>query len=321
VLTVRDLRKHFTVSRGSLGRNRSVLKAVDGVSFDLQRGTTLGIVGESGCGKSTLARTLLYLEEPTSGQITFDGQPVTPDHVGDLRRRMQIVFQDPYTSLPPRMTAGDIIGDALRIHGRASDVDVTEEAKRFMQEVGLDPSRAGHYPYQFSGGQRQRLGIARALAVEPEVIILDESVSALDVSVQAQILNLLKSLQLSRGLSYLFISHDLSVVRYLSAVIAVMYLGRIVETGPADAVYRQPLHPYTRALISAAPSLRKHRRERIRLLGEPPRPTNPPAGCAFHPRCPLAQQKCSLEAPVLLEWLPEHFAACHYAGEITSEQV
>lgn len=321
ILSVQNLKKHFPVRRGLLSRKTQELRAVDGVSFDLERGTTMGIVGESGCGKSTLARTLLLLDEPTSGRILFDGTQFAYGDAQKLRRRMQIVFQDPYTSLPPRMRVGDVIGEAMRIHGLDSSDQIDREVRWLMQEVGLDASRARQYAYQFSGGQRQRIGIARALAVQPEVIVLDESVSALDVSVQAQILNLLHDLQERRGLSYLFISHDLSVVRYLSKTISVMYLGKIVEQGPADEVYRNPIHPYTRALLSAAPSLRRTRHERIRLTGEPPKPTDPPAGCAFHPRCPMAEAICAQDTPELKAWLPERLSACHFADRLIDDRL
>jgi oligopeptide/dipeptide ABC transporter ATP-binding protein len=321
ILQVNDLKKHFPVRRGLLGRETAELRAVDGVSFALQPGTTMGIVGESGCGKSTLARTLMLLETPTSGDILFDGTRVTESDAGNLRKRMQIVFQDPYTSLPPRMKIGDIIAEPLRIHGRSSAREHRDTIRHLLQEVGIDPARIDQYPFQFSGGQRQRIGIARALAVDPEVLLLDEAVSALDVSVQAQILNLLQDLQDRHSLTYLFISHDLSVVRYLSDTISVMYLGKIVEQGPAEEVYNHSIHPYTRALLSAVPSLKHQRHGRIHLKGEPPKPTAPPPGCPFHPRCPMAQLVCSEEVPILREWLPGRFSACHFAGELASGDV
>jgi oligopeptide/dipeptide ABC transporter ATP-binding protein len=316
ILQVTELKKYFPVRRGLLGRETAELRAVDGVSFALQPGTTMGIVGESGCGKSTLARTLLLLETPTSGEIVFDGNRVTEGSADQLRKRMQIVFQDPYTSLPPRMKIGDIIAEPLRIHGRGAGRDHRDTVRHLLQEVGINPARIDQYPFQFSGGQRQRIGIARALAVDPEVLLLDEAVSALDVSVQAQILNLLQDLQERHSLSYLFISHDLSVVRYLSDTISVMYLGKIVEQGPAEEVYSHSIHPYTRALLSAVPSLRHQRHGRIRLRGEPPKPTAPPPGCPFHPRCPMAQPVCSVEVPPLHEWLPGRFSACHFADTL-----
>ncbi|MEA2525119.1 MAG: peptide/nickel transport system ATP-binding protein, partial [Thermomicrobiales bacterium] len=275
-------------------------------------------VGESGCGKSTLVKTLLYLEPPTAGEVRFRGQPVTIEQAQQLRRHVQIVFQDPYTSLPPRMTVGDIVADPLRIHGIGDRASNETRVRQLFQEVGLDSRRVGQYPFQFSGGQQQRIGIARALAIEPSLVLLDEAVSALDVSVQAQVLNLLKDLQERHQLTYVFISHDLGVVRAMSDRIAVMYLGKIVEQGPAAPVYDRPLHPYTRALLSAVPSLRRRRGERIRLRGEPPKPTNPPSGCAFHPRCPMAQSICAEQTPPLLEWRAGQFAACHFAGQDTS---
>ncbi|CAN5800216.1 dipeptide ABC transporter ATP-binding protein [soil metagenome] len=313
ILQVSELKKYFPIRRGLLGRQTGELRAVDGVSFNLQSGKTIGIVGESGCGKSTLARTLMLLETPTSGEILFNGKPVKERDANKLRKRMQIVFQDPYTSLPPRMKASDIIAEPMRIHGKDSEQANRESVRRLLQEVGINPARGDQYPFQFSGGQRQRIGIARALAVDPEVLLLDEAVSALDVSVQAQILNLLKDLQARHSLSYLFISHDLGVVRYVSDAISVMYLGKIVELGPAEEVYSRSIHPYTLALLSAVPSLKRQRHERIRLTGEPPKATDPPPGCPFHPRCSMAQPICSVEVPPLQEWLPGRYSACHFA--------
>lgn len=313
LLEVRDLRKHFPIRKGLLGRTAGHVRAVDGVSFSLEQGETLGLVGESGCGKSTLVQTILYLERPTSGEILYRGKAVTVHEAKSLRRRVQVVFQDPYTSLPPRMTVGDIIADPLRIHGIRDGRRITRRVSQLMKEVGLKPERSNHYPFQFSGGQRQRIGIARALSIEPELVMADEAVSALDVSVQAQILNLLKDLQERHGLTYIFVSHDLGVVKYMSRRIAVMYLGKFVELAPAAEIHEQPLHPYTRALLSAAPSLKARRTGRTRLRGEPPKPSDPPPGCAFHPRCPIAQAVCSQQIPELKEWLPGHFAACHFA--------
>ncbi len=254
LLEVRNLTKHFPVRRGVLGRTVGAVRAVDGVSFTLAEGETLGLVGESGCGKSTLVKSVLFLERPTSGEVRFRGRTLTPDHAQQLRRHIQIVFQDPYTSLPPRMTVGDIVADPLRIHRVGDGASVERRVRHLLQEVGLDPTRAGQYPFQFSGGQRQRIGIARALAIDPSLVLLDEAVSALDVSVQAQVLNLLKDLQERHRLTYIFISHDLGVVKYMSDRIAVMYLGKIVEHGPSAAVYGQPLHPIP------APSCRRCRR-------------------------------------------------------------
>jgi oligopeptide transport system ATP-binding protein len=315
ILEVIDLTKHFPVRRGLLQRSVGAVRAVDGVSFALAEGETFGLVGESGCGKSTLVKSLLYLEPPTSGEIRFRGQPITAAQAQQLRRHVQIVFQDPYTALPPRMTVGDVVADPLRIHGIGDRAGQDARVRQLFQEVGLDPRRINQYPFQFSGGQQQRIGIARALAIEPSLVLLDEAVSALDVSVQAQVLNLLKDLQERHRLTYVFISHDLGVVRAMSDRIAVMYLGKIVEQGPAAPVYERPLHPYTRALLSAVPSLKRHRGERVRLRGEPPKPTAPPQGCAFHPRCPMAQAICAAETPRLMEWRRGQLAACHFAGE------
>ncbi|MBX3071255.1 MAG: ATP-binding cassette domain-containing protein [Thermomicrobiales bacterium] len=316
ILRVHELTKHFPIRRGLFGRASATLRAVDGVSFDVHPGETVGIVGESGCGKSTLARTLMWLDEPTSGSVTFDGQPVSSGATDLLRRQMQIVFQDPYTSLPPRMTIGDIVADPIRIHGTHPESEIRSQVNRLLTEVGVSAQRAGQYPFQFSGGQRQRIGIARALAIEPRLLILDEAVSALDVSVQGQILNLLQDLQDQHGLAYLFISHDLGVVRYLSDRVLVMYLGKIVEEGPAEALYAKPHHPYTQALLSAVPTLRGRRSERVRLRGEPPKPTSPPSGCAFHPRCPMAQPICAKETPLLLPSGPGRRSACHFSGQL-----
>jgi oligopeptide/dipeptide ABC transporter ATP-binding protein len=274
------------------------------------------LVGESGCGKSTLVKTLLFLEQPTSGEIRYRGKALTQADAQRLRRDIQIVFQDPYQSLPPRMTIGDIVADPMRIHKLGDARTIHRRVDQLLGEVGINPDRRGHYPFQLSGGQRQRIGIARALAVEPSLMLLDESVSALDVSVQAQMLNLLKEVQERRGLTYIFISHDLGVVRHMSDRIAVMYLGRIVEQGATAEVTTRPLHPYTRALLSAVPSLTRKRGERVRLRGEPPKPTAPPSGCPFHPRCPIAQERCATDVPLLQEWLPGRYAACHYALDV-----
>jgi oligopeptide transport system ATP-binding protein len=315
LLEVRDLVKHHVTAGGLFGAGRRVVRAVDGVSLTIAEGETLGLVGESGCGKSTLARTVLLLEPPTSGEVRFDGEPLTPERARALRRRAQIVFQDPWSSLPPRMRVGRIVGDPLEIHGLASGRELAERVRQLLVDVGLRPADAERYPHEMSGGQRQRVGIARALAVQPSLIVADEAVSSLDVSVRAQILNLLRDLQERHRLAYLFVSHDLGVVRYMSHRIAVMYLGRIVETASAQEVYARPLHPYTRALMAAAPSLHDDGRERFRLQGEPPDPSRPPSGCRFHPRCPMARERCAAEAPGLVEWLPGRQAACHFALE------
>lgn len=314
LLEVRGLVKQFDTHRGGVfGLGRKAVRAVDGVSFKIYQGETLGLVGESGCGKSTLARTILFLEQPTAGEILFQGQPLTAGRVRDLRRRAQIVFQDPYSSLPPRMKVGNIIGDPLLIHGLERGASLRNRVAQLLMDVGLKADDANRYPHELSGGQRQRVGIARALAVQPSLVIADEAVSSLDVSVQAQILNLLKDLQERHQLAYLFVSHDLGVVKYMSHRIAVMYLGQIVELTTSDNLYRQPLHPYTRALFSAIPTLHQTRQQRVPLRGEPPDPGNPPPGCKFHPRCPIAQAICRHESPPLKEWLPGHLAACHFA--------
>jgi oligopeptide transport system ATP-binding protein len=316
ILEVENLVKYFPVRSGPFGREKATVMAVDGVSFSVNEGETLGLVGESGCGKSTLVKSILLLERPTSGEIRFRGETLTLSDAHRLRRQIQIVFQDPYQSLPPRMTVGDIIADPMRIHKIGDRVAIAARVRHLLQEVGLNPDRASQYPFQFSGGQRQRIGIARALAVEPSILLLDESVSALDVSVQAQVLNLLKELQKLHGLTYIFISHDLGVVGHMSDRIAVMYLGKLVEIGPSSEIMGRPLHPYTGALLSAVPSLGRKRSERVRLAGEPPKPTNPPPGCPFHPRCPIAQPICSLQVPIWTEWKPGRFASCHFALDV-----
>jgi oligopeptide/dipeptide ABC transporter ATP-binding protein len=313
LLEARDLVKQYSRRTGRLAHRRRTVRAVDGVSFAIDEGETLGLVGESGCGKSTLARVLLFLEAPTAGEVRFQGQPLTQPGAEHLRRRAQIVFQDPYTSLPPRMRIGRILADPLLIHGMVRRGQAPERVAGLLRDVGLNPDLAGALPHQLSGGQRQRVSIARALAVQPSLIVADEAVSALDVSVQAQILNLMKDLQERHRLGYLFISHDLGIVRYMSHRIAVMYLGSIVETATAREIYERPLHPYTRALLSASPTLQSANQQRIRLSGEPPDPADPPSGCKFRTRCPIAQPICSREEPPLTEWLPGRLAACHFA--------
>ncbi|HJU97449.1 MAG TPA: dipeptide ABC transporter ATP-binding protein [Jiangellaceae bacterium] len=323
VLDVQDLVKHFPLTTGIVfKRHVGDVKAVDGVSFQLHRGETLGIVGESGCGKSTLARLLLLLETPTSGRAEFKGKDIFSARgkaLKALRRNIQIIFQDPYSSLNPRMTVGDIIGEPYDIHPEvAPRGDRRRRVQELLDVVGLNPEHINRYPHQFSGGQRQRIGIARGLALRPEIIICDEPVSALDVSVQAQVVNLLEKLQDEFGLSYIFIAHDLSVVRHISDRVAVMYLGRIAELGTDLQIYESPAHPYTQALLSAVPvpdpSVRGQRQQII-LAGDPPSPANPPSGCRFRTRCWKATEKCALEVPELIVRPGvDHESACHYAA-------
>ena len=315
ILEVRDLVKHFPVRKGVFSRVAGHVKAVDGVSFSIPRGSTLSLVGESGSGKTTAGRLILRLIEPTSGRIIFDGEDITGlggRTLRSIRRRMQIIFQDPYGSLNPRMTVYSVLAEAMAVHGLAPRKERRDRVEELLDLVGLSPDAADRYPNEFSGGQRQRIGIARALAVEPDLIVADEPVSALDVSIQAQILNLMEDLQNRLGLTYLFIGHNLSVIRHISDYVAVMYLGRIVEHGPVDAIFESPYHPYTRALLSAVPNPKTDgRRERIILRGDTPSPINPPPGCAFHPRCPDAETECSRRAQQLVEVEPGHWAACH----------
>ncbi len=316
LLAVHDLVKHFPIRHGVFGRVTGQVRAVDGVSFDVAPGETLALVGESGCGKSTTGRAVLRLIEPTSGSVTFDGQGVLALGARDLRRlrrQMQIVFQDPFSSLNPRMTIGAIVREGLTIHHLAEGAAADARVRELLEEVGLRAEYASRYPHEFSGGQRQRVGIARALSVEPTFIVCDEPVSALDVSVQAQVVNLLQDLQRDRGLAYLFIAHDLSVVEHIADRVAVMYLGRIMELASVDAMYTHPIMPYTQALLSAVPAPEPGvKRERILLTGDVPSPANPPSGCVFHPRCqhPAKDASCSVIVPPLEEKAPGHWAAC-----------
>lgn len=317
-LEVNDLKKYFPARQNFFGRSRSWLKAVDGVSFRLTRGETMGLVGESGCGKSTLGRLIINLLTPTGGEVLFEKQNIfqfTGVQKKEMRRKMQIIFQDPYGSLNPRMNIGEIIAEPLHIHNLARGNGVHRRVRELLDHVGLNPQHADRYPHEFSGGQRQRIGIARALAVEPELIICDEPVSALDVSIQSQVLNLLKDLQQELGLTYLFIAHGLNVVKHVSTTVGVMYLGKLVEITGGDELYRNPLHPYTKALLSAIPIPDPRlKRERVLLSGDVQSPIDPPPGCRFCARCPAATEICSREEPILLECSKGHHVACHLIG-------
>ena len=318
LLEVRHLKVHFPVKHSLLGSAKELVRAVDDVSFTIAPGETVGLVGESGCGKTTLGRALLRLIDPTAGEVIFEGEDIARLNGAELRarrKRFQMIFQDPYGSLNPRMTVEDIIGEALDIHRLATNAAARRErVQALLADVGLDPSHARRYPHEFSGGQRQRIGIARALAVQPKLIVCDEPVSALDVSVQAQIINLLQDLQREHGIAYLFVAHDLAVVEHISRRILVMYLGRIVESGDAKAVCRAPKHPYTQALLSAVPQVDPDsKRQRIVLSGDVPSPIHPPGGCPFHPRCPVAEARCKTEPPAWRELSPGWHSACHLA--------
>jgi oligopeptide transport system ATP-binding protein len=319
LLEVQNLKVHFPVKHGVFSRVRAHVKAVDDVSFSIAPGETLGLVGESGCGKTTLGRAIVRLVEPTAGSVLFEGEDLARMNGATLRarrRKLQIIFQDPYGSLNPRMTVEDIIGEALDIHGLAeSESARTKRVAELLAAVGLDGAYAQRYPHEFSGGQRQRIGIARALAVQPKLIVCDEPVSALDVSVQAQIINLLQDLQQQRGIAYLFIAHDLAIVEHISHRVMVMYLGKIVELAEAKTLLRAPKHPYTQALISAVPEVDPDtKRKRIILPGDVPSPIHPPSGCHFHPRCPIAERPlCATQPPLLREVTSKHWASCHLA--------
>ena len=318
LLEVKNLKVYFPVKHGLFSRVRGYVKAVDDVSLHIAPGETLGLVGESGCGKTTLGRAIIRLIEPNAGSIFFEGEDITKldgDDLRQRRRKFQMIFQDPYGSLNPRMTVAQIIGEAIDIH-RLADSATARRARiqDLLRDVGLDPSHAERYPHEFSGGQRQRIGIARALAVEPKLIVCDEPVSALDVSVQAQIVNLLMDLQQQRGLTYLFIAHDLALVEHISHRVMVMYLGRPVELAEAKKLVRAPKHPYTQALLSAVPVVDPDsKRRRIMLPGDVPSPIAPPPGCAFNPRCPVKEPRCELEIPALREIEPDHWVSCHVA--------
>ncbi len=315
VLDVRDLKKHFPIRKGLLRTIAGHVYAVDGVSFSIAPGETLGLVGESGCGKSTVARAVIRLIEPTSGEVRIMGKdilPLTKSEMREHRRHAQIIFQDPFSSLNPRMSAGEIVGEPLQVHGVGTKKDRQAKVAALFDRVGLRPSQMNSLPHQFSGGQRQRIGIARALALGPRLIVGDEPVSALDVSIQAQVINLLMDLQQESNLSYLFIAHDLAVVEHISHRVAVMYLGRLVEHADKTTLFTRPLHPYTEALLSAVPvpNPRLKRAKRV-IQGDVPSPINPPSGCHFHTRCPYASEQCKVEVPKLQEVEPEHWVACH----------
>jgi oligopeptide transport system ATP-binding protein len=319
LMEIENLEMHFPITEGIIFQRKvGAVKAVDGINFSIKKGETLGLVGESGCGKSTTGRAILQLHRPTSGSVRYRGQDLVQmkgEELRKMRRNLQIIFQDPYASLNPRMTVGNIIGEPLEVHNLAKGKAKQDRVRELLRVVGLNPNYVNRYPHEFSGGQRQRIGIARALAVEPDFIVADEPISALDVSIQAQVVNLLEDLQSEFGLTYLFIAHDLSVVRHISDRIAVMYLGKVVELADRDDLYEKPMHPYTKALLSAIPipdPLLEEKRKRIILEGDVPSPINPPSGCHFRTRCPLAQEICK-EEPPFVEHRPNHFAACHFA--------
>lgn len=318
LLEIVKLTKFFPVKKGFFGTERSVVKAVDNVSFSIKKGETLGLVGESGCGKTTTGRTILRLHEPTSGKILFKGKDITKVDMKPLRKDMQIIFQDPYASLNPRMTVADIVGEPLDIHGLGKGKEKRDRIFSLLEMVGLNKEHANRYPHEFSGGQRQRVGIARALAVQPEFIVCDEPISALDVSIQAQIVNMLEDLQQSLGLTYLFIAHDLSMVKHISNKVGVMYLGKLIELADSAEIYARPQHPYTQALLSSIPVAdpdESRKKSRIILEGDVPSPINPPSGCRFRTRCRYAMKKCEEAEPEFKEIAPGHMCACHLISE------
>jgi oligopeptide transport system ATP-binding protein len=319
LLRVDDLVMHFPIYRGVIRRQVGAVRAVDGVTFDVKRGETLGLVGESGCGKSTTGRTILQLYRPTAGEVHFEGVDLVHlkgEELRKMRRKMQMIFQDPYASLNPRMTVADIVGEPLMVHSVATGKEIQDRVQHLLEIVNLNPSFAGRYPHEFSGGQRQRIGVARALALQPSFIVCDEPISALDVSIQAQVVNLLEELQEQFNLTYLFIAHDLSMVKHISDRVAVMYLGVFVELALRDELYEKPLHPYTQALLSAVPipdPVADAKRQRTILKGDVPSPANPPSGCRFRTRCPIAEEVCSQSRPEFREIRPGHFVACFFA--------
>lgn len=315
LLEVKNLKKYFPVRRSALGPSSGMTRAVDGISFVLEKGETLGLVGESGCGKSTVGRAILRLTRPDSGEVLFKGKDLSqcpPREMKKLRREMQIIFQDPYASLNPKMRVGRIIEEPFNIHGIGDKKERTERAAELLRQVGLSPDSAQRYPHEFSGGQRQRIGIARAVALNPDFIVADEPVSSLDVSIQAQVINLMQDLQDSRGISYLFISHDMGVVEHFCDRVAVMYLGKFVELAANEALYNAPLHPYTEALLAAIPAWEEGgNRKRVLIKGDVPNPAAPPSGCAFHPRCPIKEKKCEHVVPELKDAGNKRYVACH----------
>jgi len=318
ILRVENLKMYFPIKRGVIQRTTGYVHAVDGVSFEVHAGETLGLVGESGCGKTTTGRTIVQLYKATEGSVTFEGKDLTKMHGEELRkmrRKIQMIFQDPYASLNPRMSVEQIVGEPLVVHNLARGKEIREKVKELLSLVGLNPAYVDRYPHEFSGGQRQRIGVARALSLKPDLIVCDEPISALDVSIQAQVVNLLEDLQKEFNLTYIFIAHDLSMVRHISTRVIVMYLGVFVELANRDVLYKNPLHPYTIGLLSAVPipdPFVEEKRKRIILEGDVPSPINPPSGCRFRTRCPLAQQKCAEERPEWKEVEPDHFVACHF---------